>query len=209
MDRIIDKPTTSPHALEAKFGRRKFLKIISAAAASIGLSSSAMVKLVEAAELGLKPSVIWLHFQECTGCTESLLRTSHPDLAELILDLISLDYHETLAAAAGHQVETSLHDAMEANKGKYVLIVEGAIPEKDGGIYCKVAGKTAIDSLNEVAAHAGAIIALGSCASFGGIPASPFVRRYPSVMNYLSPGDGDDDNITNFSEGSILQDMKP
>jgi hydrogenase small subunit len=172
MDRIIDKPTTSPHALEAKFGRRKFLKIISAAAASIGLSSSAMVKLVEAAELGLKPSVIWLHFQECTGCTESLLRTSHPDLAELILDLISLDYHETLAAAAGHQVEKSLHDAMEANKGKYVLIVEGAIPEKDGGIYCKVAGKTAIDSLNEVAAHAGAIIGLGSCASFGGIPAS-------------------------------------
>ena len=64
----------------------------------------------------------------------------------------------TLAAAAGHQVEKSLHDAMEANKGKYVLIVEGAIPEKDGGIYCKVAGKTAIDSLNEVAAHAGAII---------------------------------------------------
>jgi hydrogenase small subunit len=172
MDRIIDKPTTSPHALETKFGRRKFLKIVTAAAASIGLSTSAMVKLVEAAELGLKPSVIWLHFQECTGCTESLLRTSHPDLAELILDLISLDYHETLSAAAGHQVEKSLHDAMEANKGKYVLIVEGSIPEKDGGIYCKVAGKTAIDSLNEVAANAGAIIALGSCASFGGIPAS-------------------------------------
>ena len=172
MDRILDNPTMSPSALEAKLGRRKFLKIITAAAASIGLSSSAAVKLVEAATQGLKPSVIWLHFQECTGCTESLLRTSHPDLAELILDLISLDYHETLCAAAGHQVEKSLHDAMEANKGKYVLIVEGAIPEKDGGIYCKIAGKTAIDSLNEVAAHAGAIIALGSCASFGGIPAA-------------------------------------
>ncbi len=172
MDRILDNPTTSPSALETKLGRRKFLKIITAAAASIGLSSSAAVKLVEAATQGLKPSVIWLHFQECTGCTESLLRTSHPDLAELILDLISLDYHETLCAAAGHQVEKSLHDAMEANKGKYVLIVEGAIPEKDGGIYCKIAGKTAIDSLNEVAAHAGAIIALGSCASFGGIPAA-------------------------------------
>ena len=65
-------------------------------------------KVVEAATSGLKPSVIWLHFQECTGCTESLLRTSHPELAELILDLISLDYHETLSAAAGHQVE-NLH----------------------------------------------------------------------------------------------------
>ncbi len=172
MNPISGTPTQSPSPLEAKIGRRKFLKIITAAAASIGLSTSAAVKLVEAATLGLKPSVIWLHFQECTGCTESLLRTSHPELAELILDLISLDYHETLSAAAGHQVEKSLHDAMVANKGKYVLIVEGSIPEKDDGIYCKIAGKTAVDMLNEVAADAGAIIAIGSCASFGGLPAS-------------------------------------
>jgi hydrogenase small subunit len=173
MDPIHDLGTETLHALEAKIGRRKFLKIITAAAASIGLSSSVAVKLAEAASLGLKPSVIWLHFQECTGCTESLLRTSHPEIAELILDMISLDYHETLCAAAGHQVEKSLHDAMAANKGKYVLVVEGAIPEKDGGIYCKIGGKTALDSLREVAADAGAIIAIGSCASFGGIPAAP------------------------------------
>lgn len=172
MDPLSDFPTKFPSALEMKIGRRKFLKIITAAAASIGLSASATVKLVEAATQGLKPSVIWLHFQECTGCTESLLRTAHPELAELILELISLDYHETLAAGAGHQVEKSLHDAMAANKGKYVLVVEGSIPEKDGGIYCKIAGRTAMDMLNEVAADAGAIIALGSCASFGGLPAS-------------------------------------
>ena len=53
-----------------------------------------------AAAKKLKPSVIWLHFQECTGCTESLLRTSHPAVSELILDLVSLDYCETLFAAA-------------------------------------------------------------------------------------------------------------
>lgn len=173
MDPSQNPTQRSLQALEAKMGRRRFLQIITAAAASVGLSSSVAVKIVEAATQGLKPSVIWLHFQECTGCTESLLRTSHPDVASLILDLISLDYHETLCAAAGHQVEKSLHDAMAANKGKYVLVVEGAIPEKDGGIYCKVAGKTALDSLREVAADAGAIIAIGSCASFGGIPASP------------------------------------
>ena len=88
-----------------------------------------------------KPSVIWLHFQECTGCTESLLRTSHPDVAELILDLVSLDYHETLMAAAGHQIEETLETAIKENDGKYVLVVEGAIPVKDDGIYCRIGGQ--------------------------------------------------------------------
>ncbi len=172
MNSNSDNPSKLFSSIDSNIDRRKFLKVISVAAASIGLSSSAALKLVEAAAQGIKPSVIWLHFQECTGCTESLLRTSHPELAELILDLISLDYHETLSAAAGHQAEKSLHDAMAANKGKYVLVVEGAIPEKDGGIYCKIGGRTAVDMLTDVAADAGAIIALGSCASFGGIPAS-------------------------------------
>jgi hydrogenase small subunit len=172
MKPVSDNPSNLFSSIESRIGRRKFLKIVSIAAASIGLSSSAALKLVEAAAQGIKPSVIWLHFQECTGCTESLLRTSHPELAELIFDLISLDYHETLSAAAGHQAEKSLQDAMAANKGQYVLVVEGAIPEKDGGIYCKIGGRTAVDMLTDVAADAGAIIAIGSCASFGGLPAS-------------------------------------
>jgi hydrogenase small subunit len=159
--------------LDRRIERRSFLKIVSLAAASVGLSSSVAVKMVEAATQGLKPSVIWLHFQECTGCTESLLRTSHPDVAQLILDLISLDYHETLAAAAGHQIEHQLHETMKLHKGKYICVVEGAIPEKDGGIYCKIGGRTALDLVREVAADAGAVVAIGSCASFGGIPAAP------------------------------------
>jgi hydrogenase small subunit len=153
--------------------RRDFVKMVTIAAASVGLSSSAAMQVVEAASKGLKPCVIWLHFQECTGCTESLLRTSHPDIANLILDLISLDYHETLLAAAGHQAEKSLRDAMEQHKGKYVCIIEGAIPTKDEGIYCKIGGRTALEIVQEVAADAGAIIAIGSCASWGGIPSSP------------------------------------
>ena len=148
------------------------MKIVTMAAAAVGLSSSAAIKLAEAAAKGMKPSVIWLHFQECTGCTESLLRTAHPALSELILDLISLDYHETLSAAAGHQAEANLHATMEAKKGQYVCIVEGAIPTKDDGIYCKIAGRTAVDLLTEVAENAGAIISIGSCASWGGIPSA-------------------------------------
>jgi hydrogenase small subunit len=163
-------PDGSP--LEEGLGRRDFVKACMMAAAAVGLPASVGLQWAEAAEAGLKPSVIWLHFQECTGCTESLLRTSHPGVAELILDLISLDYCETLAAAAGYQVEDALHQAMEANAGKYVCVVEGAIPRKDGGIYCQIGGRTAIDILEEVAANAAAVIAIGSCASWGGIPSA-------------------------------------
>jgi hydrogenase small subunit len=153
--------------------RRDFIKTITMAAAAVGLSSSVAVKIAEAVEGGLKPSVIWLHFQECTGCTESLLRTSHPTVAQLILDLVSLDYHETLMAASGHQAEKSLHDTMEAHAGEYVCVIEGAIPTKDDGIYCQIAGRTALDIVNDVASKAGAIISIGSCASWGGIPSTP------------------------------------
>ncbi len=151
--------------------RRDFMKVCTAAAAAVGLPAWAGEKMAENVAAGKKPSVVWLHFQECTGCTESLLRSSAPDVAELILDLVSLDYHETLFAAAGHQIEASLESAMA--RGGYVLIVEGAIPLKDGGIYCQVGGKRAVDTLKKVAEKAAAVIAIGSCASWGGVPSSP------------------------------------
>lgn len=152
--------------------RRDFVKACMLAAAAVGLPASAGIKFAEAAEAGIKPPVIWLSFQECTGCTESLLRTSHPGVGELILDLISLDYHEALCAAAGYQVEASMHQTMEEYAGKYVCVVEGAIPTKDDGIYCMIGGRTALDIVKDVAEKAGAIIAIGSCASWGGIPSS-------------------------------------
>jgi hydrogenase small subunit len=167
-------PRTSLHLPDTESGvsRRDFVRICTMAAAAVGLSSSAAAQVAEAVAKGLKPSIIWLHFQECTGCTESLLRTSAPGLAEVILDLVSLDYHETLFAAAGHQAEAALKSAMAQNKGKYICVVEGAIPTKDDGIYCMIGGRTAIDILNDVAKDAGAIIAIGSCASWGGVAAA-------------------------------------
>jgi hydrogenase small subunit len=163
-----------PDAAEGRnpVSRRDFVRICTMAAAAIGLSQTAAATIAEAAAKGLKPSVIWLHFQECTGCTESLLRTSHPALSELLLDLISLDYHETLFAAAGHQAEAALKKAMADNKGKYVCIIEGAIPTKDNGIYCMIGNRTALEIAKEVAADAGAIISIGSCASWGGVPSA-------------------------------------
>ena len=161
-----------PAARRSRVSRRDFIRICSLAAAAVGLPAGSAVRMAEAAMKGRRPSVIWLQFQECTGCTESLLRTTHPALDEVLFDLLSIDYHETLMAAAGHNAEEALHKAIEENAGKYILVVEGAIPTKDGGIYCKIGGKTALELLNMGAEKAGAIVAIGACAAFGGIPAA-------------------------------------
>ncbi|HJW14305.1 MAG TPA: hydrogenase small subunit [Thermoanaerobaculia bacterium] len=154
----------------AAVDRRDFIRVCAMALAAVGLPYSAAAKAARAlAAKRLKPSVIWLHFQECTGCTESLLRTSHPAVSELILDLVSLDYHETLFAAAGRQAERALQRAMKENAGKYILVVEGAIPTREKGIYCKIGDRTALEILRGAAGNAGAIIAIGSCASWGGV----------------------------------------
>jgi hydrogenase small subunit len=161
-----------PAPVSEGYSRRDFIKVCSMAAGAVGLPAWAGEKMAEQVATGKKPSVIWLHFQECTGCTESLLRTAHPDLGSLILDLISVDYHETLFAAAGHQIEAALHQTVAREAGKYILVVEGAIPRKDDGIYCVVGGKKAVDTLKELAGGAAAIIAIGSCASWGGVPSA-------------------------------------
>jgi len=153
----------------ADYSRRDFVKVCALAAASVGLAPAQGRVWAAELEAGKKPSIIWLHFQECTGCTESLLRTSHPGLSKLILDLVSLDYHETLFAASGAQIEAALEKALEEQAGKFVLVVEGAIPTKEEGIYCQIGGRTALESLKRCAAKAGAIVAVGSCASWGGV----------------------------------------
>ncbi len=149
--------------------RRDFIRVCTMAAGAVGLPAWAAGRMADEVASGRRPSIVWLHFQECTGCSESLLRTSAPDVAELILSLVSLDYHETLMAASGAQAEKTLDEAMEKNAGKYVLVVEGAIPAKDGGIYCRIGGKTAVELATTAAANAAAIVAVGSCASWGGV----------------------------------------
>ena len=127
-----------------------------------------------AAGLGkvIRPPIVWLAFQDCTGCTESLLQTSHPDFGDLILNVISLEYHETLMAGSGLQARQALDEAVSKYAGKYVLVVEGSIPTGAHGIYMKSGGRTAVDILADVGGKAAAIIAIGSCASWGGIPSA-------------------------------------
>ncbi len=129
-------------------------------------------KIAKTVAKAKKPSVVWLHFQDCTGCSETLLRTSKPDVADLILNIISLDYHETLMVACGQQAEDALKSAVTENAGKFVLVVEGAIPTKEQGIYMMLGGRPALEVLKEVGSKAAAIIAIGSCASWGGVPSA-------------------------------------
>jgi len=169
--------TIAEHLQRCGVSRREFVgfcgKLMVAAPFGLAITNFLDVEAV-AAEIGSakRPSVIWLQMQDCTGCTETLLRPSQPDLATLILDIISLDYHETVMAPSGKDAELALEEAMKANAGKYVLVVEGSIPTKDNGRYLKIAGKWGIDFLQEVAAKAAAVISIGSCASWGGVPSS-------------------------------------
>ena len=179
----MGKLLTSTESLEMSFSneleaqgvsRRSFLKFCTAITAAMGLPATMVARVADAITSPTRTPVIWLHFQECTGCTESLLRATHPTVEELVLDMISLDYSETLCAAAGHQVEKSLNDSAKLNEGKYILVVEGSIPMKEDGIYCKIADRTALDILNDYGSRAAAIVAIGSCASWGGVQsASP------------------------------------
>ncbi len=152
--------------------RRDFIKFCTGVAVMLGLPLGTAEKIAAAVTNPKRPPVLWLSAQACTGCTEILLRANHPTFEKLILELISLDYHETLNAGSGHQAEESRIRSMKENKGKYILVVEGSIPVKDGGIYCKIGGKTAVSLLEEMGSDAAAVIAIGSCASWGGIPSS-------------------------------------
>ena len=152
--------------------RRALLKYTAYLAALMALPPSASRSMAQALAGARRQSVIWLSFQECTGCTESLTRTLTPTLEEMIFNLISLDYHETLQAVSGHAAEEARLKAMEENKGKYVVVVDGSISTLDGGIYSAAAGKTNLETLKETARDALAVISVGTCAAFGGIPAA-------------------------------------
>jgi len=149
--------------------RRGFLKFCSATASLMALPPSAVSQVAEALATARRPSVIWMSFQECTGCTESLTRSHAPTVESLIFDAISLDYHHTLQAAAGHGAEAAREAAMEENKGEYILVVDGSIPNGNNG-YSTIAGISNHDMLIEAAADCFAIVAVGTCASFGGLP---------------------------------------
>lgn len=172
---------------EQGVSRRGFLKFCAATASMMALPPSLIPAIAAALEQARRPSVIWLSFQECTGCTESLTRSHSPTIENLILDAISLDYHHTLQAAAGDAAEAARAQAMRDNHGKYLLIVDGSLPGPDANPgYSTIAGVSNYDLLMEAKEGAAAVIAVGTCAAFGGLPmASPNPTGAVSVMDLV------------------------
>lgn len=165
--------------------RRGFLKYCATTASLLALPPSMVPAIADALESAKRPSVIWLSFQECTGCSEALLRSHAPTLEGLIFDFISLDYHHLLQAASGEAAERAREHAQEAHKGEYVVIVDGSIPTVP--YFSTVAGHSNLAILQETAKDAGAIIAIGTCAAYGGLPkAKPNPTKAASVEELIT-----------------------
>jgi NiFe hydrogenase small subunit HydA len=138
-------------------------------AALLGLSELWIPRIAQALEKAIKkPSVIWLNFSSDTGCTESFIKSECPSVAEIVLNMISLDFNETIMAAAGENAEEILETYTK--RGGYICVIEGAIPTKHG--FGRIGGKEMIEIALKVTSRASRVIAVGSCASFGGIPAA-------------------------------------
>ena len=152
--------------------RRDFMKFCTAVAAVMGMGPSFAPRVAEALTAQRRPSVVWLNNAECTGCTEALLRTVDPVfIDELILDTISLDYHETIMQPSGHAAEEALEQAIHSPEG-FIYIGEGAIPTAQNGLFGKIGGRTMLDLNREVASKAQVAIAVGACACYGGVQAA-------------------------------------
>lgn len=169
----------------AELGRRDFLKFCSATAAMMGLSELYGPKIAEAVTSAAKrPSVVWLTLSCDSGCTEMFIKAKNPGPAELILDILSVDFNDTIMAAAGEQAEENLRKAVDA--GGFIFVIEGAMPSKPG--YGTIAGKEMIDIVKEAAPKAAAVVAIGSCATNGGVPgARPNPSGLLSVSEVLGP----------------------
>ncbi len=152
--------------------RRSFLKFCSLTAASLGLGDAGAQQIAQAMQTKPRTPVIWLHGLECTCCTESFIRSAHPLAKDVVLSMLSLDYDDTLMAAAGHQAEEALEQTIAKYKGNYILAVEGNPPLADDGVYCIPGGRPFVDKLRHVAKDAKAIVSWGSCASWGCVQAA-------------------------------------
>lgn len=183
---ILDRENKLSTVLAKKgLSRRDFMKFCTAMAGTLALPRSYIGRIAQALEEGARrPPVVWLEFQDCAGDTESLLRGTGPSVEEVILDVLSLDYHETIMAASGHLAEEARKQTTDA--GGHIVVVEGSIPTKDDGVYCCIGGRTAVDILAESTENALAVIAVGSCATFGGLPkVSPNPTGAVAVMDLV------------------------
>lgn len=184
---MANKETFVEHLRRQGISRRSFLKFCALTASSLALPTGAARVIAQTLENTPRPTVIWLSCQECTGCSESLLRSFDPSIESLILSEISLDYHNVLMAASGTAAEKARRDAIDS--GGHILIVDGSITLKDQGAWAIIGGESSLEVVQEVAEKAALIISVGNCAAFGGIPhANPNPTDAHSVEDLIASG---------------------
>ena len=167
-DRILPSGQTLPECLEERgVSRRAFLNFCGVMAATLALPASYRTQIADALAAVDRPVLIWRQFQDCAGNSESILRSPHPDVAEIVLETLAWNYHELIMAGSGEQAEAMSTQAVRDLKGKYIAVIEGAIPPAGG--YCTIGGRSAIDIAREVVGNAKATIAVGACAWDGGL----------------------------------------
>ncbi len=169
------KEESIEHMLESRgIDRREFMKWAAGITTMLALPSQFTPLFADAAKLADRIPLIWLHMAECTGCSESLIRSDAPTVDSLIFDYISLEYHETLMAASGWQAEENLETALKKHAGHYILLVEGGVPTAMDGLYLTLGAHatTGLSMVQKAAKDAAAIFSIGTCASFGGIQAA-------------------------------------
>ena len=158
------------HPLFPRLTRRQFLKFCGALGVLIGAGRMAAADIAEGLEqLARKPNVAWSLFQECLGCSVNLLQCRAPQVATIVLQTISLNYHEAVMASAGFQADANFNDMVKS--GDFYYIVEGAIATKIPEAMT-VAGRTSMDIVTEAYKSAKATICIGSCSCFGNIQAA-------------------------------------
>jgi hydrogenase small subunit len=175
------------------FARREFIEMAAGLIASLGLGSRLLTDASAKSQEPAPPSrasdptttevalalqslsegavpLVWLQGQSCTGCSVSFLNAAYPDAASVLTRYVGVDYHSTLASAAGQLALDNLNKRLET--GSYVLVVEGAVP-LGMPMACEVGGEPFVAILARAAGNAKAIVSLGTCAAYGGIPAAP------------------------------------
>jgi len=164
--------------------RRDFLKFCSAITATLALPTNMTAKVAQSITNPDRLPVVWISGAECTGCTMSLFRTDHQSIESLIFDTISLEYHNALQNSSGKEAKGAIYKTIEKYEGKFLLVIEGAIPLKDGGVSCRSGGHNFVHLVEELGEKAGGIIAIGSCAVWGG-----FLKVEPNITGCVGVRD--------------------
>ncbi len=185
-DDVTFNEATVERLLQLGISRRRFMSYCAGLASLLALPQSMVPRLAQAATSTTLPAVVYMSFQECTGCLESMVNSfafsGGTTIENLILNMISLDYQETLMAAAGDQAEERLLSVTD--QPGYVLVVDGSIPARWDSGYFISGERSGVARFRDAAKNAALIVAVGTCASFGGLP-----KADPNPTDALSIGD--------------------